>query len=111
MNKLVAHITGDKQEYTLSENIKKYSLKDVGFIETNHGNFVYDRPIGDSPYDAHFKLKISISGEFDKLKMSVTDMSGLKDINVAKINNNDNMFELYQYILDDFIDRDILVKK
>ncbi|GKQ42835.1 hypothetical protein RD055328_07580 [Companilactobacillus sp. RD055328] len=110
MAHLTDQVTGDEQKYTLSPNIKKYSLKDVGFVETNNGNFLFDRPIGDSPYDAKFKLKISIAKDLDKLKMSVTDMTGMTDINISKLKDTDAMIELYQYILDDFIKREILVK-
>lgn len=110
MAHLVDQVTGDDQQYKIADNIKKYSMKDVGFIESNNGNFVFDRPIGDSPYDTKFKLKVSISKDLDKLKMSVTDMTGLTDINIAKLKDRDAMIELYQYILDDFIKREILVK-
>ncbi|MGR3741954.1 cysteine desulfurase [Companilactobacillus sp. DQM5] len=110
MEHLIDQVTGDKQSYKIADGIKKYTLKDVGFVETNNGNFVFDRPIGDSPYDAKFKLKISISKDFDKLKMSVTDMSGLTDIDISKLKDSEKMVELYQYILDDFINREILVK-
>lgn len=110
MKHLVAQVTGDEQKYELSKDTKKYSLKDVGFTETNNGNFTFDRPIGDSPYDAKFRLKISISKDLDNLKMAVTDMSGLTNIDISKLKNTDEMIELYQYILDDFVKREILVK-
>ncbi|MDO1605282.1 cysteine desulfurase [Lactobacillus sp. YT155] len=110
MAHLVDQVTGDKQSYKISDKIKKYTLKDVGFTETNNGNFVFDRPIGDSPYDANFRLKISISKDFDKLRMSVTDMSGLTNIDISKLKDSEQMVELYQYILDDFVNREILEK-
>lgn len=110
MSNMSSQITGDQQSYTISDNIKKYSLKDVGFIENNHGSLVYNRPIGDSPYDAKFKLKVSVSKNLDNLKMAVTDLTGIKNIDISKLKNSEEMIKMYQYILDDFVDRDILIK-
>lgn len=110
MAKMSDQITGDKQSYSISDKIKKYSLKDVGFIENSHGSLVYNRPIGDSPYDAKFKLKVSVSKDLDNLKMAVTDLSGIKNIDISKLKNSEEMVKMYQYILDDFVSRDILTK-
>ena len=34
-------ISGDKDKYTISPEIKKYALLDLGFEQTNRGNFEY----------------------------------------------------------------------
>ena len=102
-------ITGDSQKYTLSNNVKKYSLEDFGFRQTKNGNFVLNYPVGDSPYDAKFRLKINVSKDFDKLQISLTDLSGMTDIDIQKLKDTDETKKLYQYIFDDLINREILV--
>ena len=41
----VNQIKGDNQKYRLSPEIKKYSLRDVGFMETKTGKFELERSL------------------------------------------------------------------
>ena len=45
-------ISGDKDKYTISPEIKKYALLDLGFEQTNRGNFEY---LGSLDTDNPFK--------------------------------------------------------
>ncbi len=40
-----AKILGDTTTYQLSPNVKKYSLRDTGFIETKGGKFQLERSL------------------------------------------------------------------
>lgn len=45
-------ISGDKDKYIISPEIKKYALLDLGFEQTNRGNFEY---LGSLDTDNPFK--------------------------------------------------------
>lgn len=102
-------VLGDSRQFALSDQIKTYALRDVGFVKTKRGKFQLLRPLnGDSPYAANFFLKIVIGEKLDSLKMSVTDKSGLKSVNIFKDEKNVNVVEQFNYQIENLMERDIL---
>ncbi|WP_261805753.1 DUF1831 domain-containing protein [Lapidilactobacillus luobeiensis] len=103
-------LLGDERVFKLSPQIKAYTLRDVGFTKGKNGNFNLVRPLyGESPYVAVFQLKMTVSADLDTLKMSVTDRSGLKAINIFKDEKNVKEVEQFNYLIENFMERDILV--
>lgn len=104
-------INGDKRKFTLNSDIKLYALIDAGFKKTTKGNFNYEHPLyNDSPYNAPTKLKMTINQELSHLTMVVTDRNGLQKVNIFKNQQLKATVELLNYILNDLIERKILVQ-
>lgn len=100
-------------DYTLSPDVKRYTLRDTGFVETKNGNFQLDFPLnGESPYAAGFKLKITVDKTLTKFKMSITDMSGLHPLNIFKDpTKTQAIIEQYNYKIEDLLERHVLIEK
>ncbi|KRN29377.1 hypothetical protein IV38_GL000261 [Lactobacillus selangorensis] len=106
-----ATVQGDDKAYQLSPEIKKYTLRDVGFTPTKTGNFQVVRSLDpSSPYQNGIKLKITIDKDLKKFRMSITDPNGLQAINIFKGKNPDQV-EQYQYFIDNLIERKVLAVK
>lgn len=83
MSKNIEQLLGSDKKYRLSDQVKKYTLKDFGFIESSPGKFRYERSLAQRANDPTFPvLKFVISNELSKLKISVTNPSGLQRINI-----------------------------
>lgn len=102
-------INGDIREFSLSPNVKLYSLMDVGFQKTPRGNFVYEHPLyNESPYNPNTKLKMTVNKDLTHLTMVITDPSGLQKVNIFKNKQLAPTVELLNYILKDLEERNVL---
>lgn len=108
-----AKVLGGSNTYALSPEIKRYTLRDTGFLETKNGNFQLDFPLnGQSPYAAGFKLKITIDKTLTKFKMSITDMSGLHPLNIFKDpSKTQAIIEQFDYEIENLLQRQVLIVK
>ena len=103
-------INGDNRKFTLSPDIKLYSLIDAGFVKTPKGNYNYEHPLyNDSPYNAPTKLKMTVNKDLSHLTMVITDRNGLQKVNIFKNKQLAPTVELLDYILKDLEERNILV--
>ena len=103
-------INGDKRKFTLSSDVKIYSLMDVCFTKTKKGNYNYEHPLyNDSPYDAPTKLKMTVDKDLSHLTMVVTDRTGLQKVNIFKNKQLAKTVELLDFILEDLEERNIIV--
>ncbi|AVL00111.1 DUF1831 domain-containing protein [Pediococcus inopinatus] len=104
-------VDGDSDTYQMSPEVKKYTLRDVGFTVSNGGNFIYERSLDPtSPYKQGNKLKVTFAKDLSGFKMSVTTANGLKRVNIFNKENDKPLVEQYHYILDDMVERQIFVK-
>ncbi|APT14949.1 DUF1831 domain-containing protein [Lactobacillus jensenii] len=102
-------INGDTRKFTINENVKRYSLIDVGFVKSPKGNFVYEHPLyNESPYNAPTKLKMTINQDLDHLTMVITDKNGLQKVNIFKNDQLKPTVDLLNFILKDLIEREII---
>ena len=107
-----AKILGDKRTFVLSDEIKKYTLRDVGFMESKGGKFILERPLDpSSPYNASIKLKVTISSDLQTFKMGVTSANGLKEINIFKGTDIEKHIEQLNFVIDNLKERSILSEK
>jgi hypothetical protein len=107
-----AAVKGSTTTYALSPNVKKYTLKDVGFVETRGGNFQLERPLDpNSPYNQAFKLKITVAKDLKNLKMSITTANGLQAVDIFKQPAKTEEITQFNFLVDNLIDREILIKK
>lgn len=104
-------IKGDSQKYRLSPEIKKYSLRDVGFTESKNGKFQLERSLDpSSPYNQGFKFKVTIEPELTKFKMATTTANGMREVDIHKGKDVDVHLEQLNYIIDNLIERQIIEK-
>lgn len=104
-----AQANGDQQTYQISEGIKRYTLKDLGFIETKAGNFSLDRSLDpNSPYNAGYKFKMMVSKDLAGFRMAITTGNGLKKVNIFKDDATADSVEQYNFIINNLIDRDVI---
>lgn len=107
----IAQIKGDPQKYCLSSQIKKYSLRDVGFVESKSGKFQLERALDpSSPYNQGFKFKMTVDSELKKFKMATTTANGIREVDVHQGKDVETHLEQLNYILDNLIEREIIEK-
>lgn len=101
---------GDKKEYSLHPNVKRYTLRDHGFIETKNGNFQYERPLSNVITDKTAPvLKMTVYKNFDRVRVSI--VAGEKSAKKVNIFSNENMTEereMLSFIINEFKEAEIL---
>lgn len=104
-------IPGDSDTYVISDDIKKYALLDLGFEQTKRGNFEYKGSLDtDNPFNPVARLRILINADLDGFKMETLSGNGMRKVNIFKHQRAAEFVEQYRYILDEMIDRHVLVK-
>ncbi|APT19115.1 hypothetical protein FC62_GL000306 [Amylolactobacillus amylotrophicus DSM 20534] len=102
-------INGDTRKFAISDEIKRYSMIDLGFKETNNKNFLYDHPLyNESPYNATMKFKVTVNAEMNHLTMVITDKTGLQKVNIFKNENLKPARELLEYMLRDLMEKQVI---
>lgn len=105
-----ATLNGDIITYAISPIVKKFALKDIGFNDTQRGNFVLERPLDtESPYNPKVTLKIIIDSNLTGLWMKTLTSNGLHEVDIFKLPKNQGMIELFRYNMNVMIKRDILI--
>lgn len=100
-----------KYSYALSQNVKKYTLKDTTFLENKVGNFEFSRMLEEVPNSGDgFLLKIIVSKDLTGFKLSVTDKSGLRNVNIFK-NASAVIQEKFYFQMEALVDREVFVKR
>ncbi|PMD69116.1 hypothetical protein [Companilactobacillus nuruki] len=111
MDKRQAQVQGDQEVYELNPDVKKYSLMDAGFQETNKGSFRLEHPInGSSPYAARYYLRATVDKNLESLKLAITDKSGMHNINMFKIKDTEAEVSDYRYLMEFLKEKNVLVK-
>ncbi|MDR1605541.1 MAG: DUF1831 domain-containing protein [Streptococcaceae bacterium] len=105
------HLEDSRYTYKLSPNIKKYTLLDTTFIKNRIGNYELTRVLENVPNSGEGPmLKITVKADLTGFKLSITDQSGLKNINIFKSEATQILQEKFYFQLDALVDRDIFVK-
>lgn len=104
-------IPGDSTTYSISPEIKKYALLDLGFEETKRGNFEYKGSLDtDNPFNPVARLRILVAADLSGFKMETVTGNGMRKINIFKHARAAEFVEQYHYILDEMVSRQVLVK-
>lgn len=105
----VASLKGAPKQYRLNPSVKRYTLRDHGFQETKSGNFQYVRSLNTAKENkVGALLKIVVAGDFSGLKLSTTSANGLKAIDVYGNPNMGQLVEHLEYIMDHFVEQQVL---
>lgn len=105
-------VKGDQDTYEISDQIKKYTLRDLGFDVSNKGTFSYERSLDPtSPYAAGAKLKIAVNADLTGFKMNTVNASGTQSMNIFTNQRANEFVQQYHYILDEMVERGVFIKK
>ena len=64
---------GDPMTYRIGSELKRFTLIDLGFVQTKNGNFQLQRSLDpNSPYTTANKLKMTVAKDLDKFQLDVT---------------------------------------
>ncbi|MGT2960259.1 DUF1831 domain-containing protein [Streptococcus caballi] len=106
------HLTDCRYSYTLNDNVKKYTLRDTTFIQTRVGNYELTRLLEKVPNSGDgFPLKIIVNKDLTGFKLSITDKSGLRLVNIFKSEDNKVVQDKFYFLMDSLVERDIFSKK
>ncbi|HIW70219.1 MAG TPA: DUF1831 domain-containing protein [Candidatus Limosilactobacillus merdipullorum] len=101
-------VAGDSQTYTISPQIKEYTLNDLGFEQSRRGTFTYEGSLDrTSPFHPAAKLKIWITAAMDGFKMETVNGNGMSKINIFKGPRSKEFVLQYHFILDEMVNRHI----
>lgn len=107
----VASLKGSHQIYRVSPTVKKYTVRDNGFMETKAGNFQLVRSLDDNIDDHRgLKLKLTIDRELKELKMSTTTKNGLQAVTLYGKANTEMAIEKIEFLLAGLVERGVLVR-
>ncbi|MCF6514869.1 hypothetical protein GSH19_01660 [Lactobacillus sp. S2-2] len=106
-------LKGDINNYELSPEIKKYTLRDLGFTTTKLGNFVYKINLDpNSPFNSNsIKLKITVNDDLTAFKMAILDSKELKEVDIFNNDKFNKIKEQLDFNLENMITRKVIVKK
>ncbi|MCB5080225.1 DUF1831 domain-containing protein, partial [Streptococcus mutans] len=78
-----------KYSYTISSKVKKFTLQDTTFTQNKLGNYEFNRLLEKIPNSGEgFPLKITINKDLTAFKLTITDKSGLRLVNIFKSEEN-----------------------
>ena len=103
-------IPGDAT-YQISQDIKKYTLGDLGFITNNAGAYVLHRSLEPEHALANaIQLKVTVNKELTGFKLSTVSAGDLARIDIFKHAQATNMVQLYQFFMTELVARGVLEK-
>ena len=106
-----ASLQGSNQKYCVHPDAKRYTMRDNAFIETKNGNFQYERILSTQPGSKSAPiLKVNISKDFSKLKLSAVASNGIKKINLYANDQMKEARELAEFYLEEFVKENVLEK-
>lgn len=104
-------LAGDTKTYALSDNVKKYTLMDLGFVKGKSGAFSFERSLDPtSPYQAAFKLKVTVNADLTGYKMTTVTGNGMQRADIFKNDAHPEAVEQLRFILASFIEREVLTE-
>ncbi|TJX99823.1 DUF1831 domain-containing protein [Lentilactobacillus buchneri] len=105
-------VNGDDTVYELRDNVKRFTLRDLGFIEGKTGVFSLEKSLDPtSLYNANYKFKMKVDKDLSGFRMAITTGNGLEKVNIFKNPDTQPSVEQYQFIINDLIDRDVLKRR
>ena len=95
------HLTDCKYRYNISPNVKK-------FVQNKIGNYELHRLLGKVPNSGEgFPLKITINKDLTGFKLSITDKSGLRNVNIFKNEDHHILQEKFYFLMQSLVDRNV----
>ena len=103
-------LVGDTVTYTISPEVKKYTLIDLGFEQTLRGNFEYKGSLDtDNPFKPVARLRILINASLDGFKMETVTGNGARKINIFTHQRSAEFVEQLHFILKEMLERNVFI--
>ncbi|MDO4903320.1 MAG: DUF1831 domain-containing protein [Limosilactobacillus sp.] len=103
-------LNGDKDTYSISPDIKKFTLMDLGFEQTRMGNFEYKGSLDtDNPFKPIARLRILINADLDGFKMETVSGNGARKINIFTHQRSAEFVEQLHFILKEMCERNVFI--
>jgi len=103
-------IAGDAT-YQLSDQLKKYTLGDLGFVTNNAGIHVLHRALEPEKALANSnQLKLSVNQDLTGFKMSTVSAGDVVRVDIFKNNNAEEIVKLYHFFIDELVQRGVITK-
>lgn len=105
-------LAGDSIVYSISPEIKEYTLIDLGFEKTRRGNFKYKGSLDrQSPFKPQARLLITINEEMSAFKIDTVNTNGLAHVNIFKADRHEEFETQLRFILNEMVDRGIFTQE
>lgn len=105
-------VPGDLNAYTISPQIKKYTLLDLGFEATRPGNYRYRGSLDrQNPFQPAARLQIIVNGALDGFKMTTVNASGTRPVNIFQGSRSKEFITQYHFILGEMVDRGLFIRQ
>lgn len=105
-------LPGDRDTYSISPEIKEYTLLDLGFEKTKRGNYRYlgslDRK---SPFKPFARLQITVNSDLTGFKMDTVNTNGFAKVNIFTQSRKDEFVTQLHFILNEMVERGVFEKK
>lgn len=104
-------LAGDTHRYSISPEIKEYTLIDLEFEKTTRGNYRYSGSLDrHNPFKPYARLKITVAGDLSGFKMDTVNSNGFAKINIFKGPRKDELTTQLRFILDEMVQRGIFTE-
>lgn len=104
-------LLGDNITYKINPSVKKFTLRDLGFNDTNAGNFLYERSLDvNNPYGNGIRIKITFKNDLSGFKMSIVTGNGMQKVNIFKDEKHKSDVDQVRFILNNLIEREVIIE-
>ncbi|MGT2887386.1 DUF1831 domain-containing protein [Streptococcus didelphis] len=98
--------------YAINPSVKRYTLKDTTFSETKLGHYELSRLLEEVPNSGEgFLLKIIIHKDLTSFKLTITDKSGLRLVNIFKSEKHKILQDKFYFLMNSLVERNIFTKE
>ncbi len=105
-------LKGDSRRFGLAATIKKYTLRDTGFVPTKAGRFQLNRKLNpDEADNRSVRLKITVNQDLTGFKMAVVTANEMQAVNIFKQPDKyATELEQLNFTLQELVDRGALAE-
>ncbi|MDR0199259.1 MAG: DUF1831 domain-containing protein [Streptococcaceae bacterium] len=97
-----------KYSYSISPNIKKFTLRDTTFAPQANGTFIFSRMLEVAPNSGEgFLMKVTVNADLSGFKLSITDKSATRNVNIFTGKTDPIIVEKFYFQMQLFVDRDV----
>lgn len=105
-------LKGDSRRFGLAATIKKYTLRDTGFVPTKASRFQLNRKLNpDEADNRSVRLKITVNQDLTGFKMAVVTANEMQEVNIFKQPDKyATELEQLNFTLQELVDRGALAE-
>lgn len=104
-----ATLKGDTTVYQLSPEVKRYTLRDVGFTEKKNGSYLLEQPLDISVLpQKSIKLKMTVNKDLQHFRMGVVSANGLQPVDIFNQPAMADKLEQFQFVIQNLLERKVL---